>query len=396
MLQELRIKNFLSFRDEVLLNFEATKDKMFEECQVVEVEPGVRLLRFAMLYGANASGKTNLLVTLDYLRNFWFEKREDIDQTTKAIPFLLDKETPHEPSEFEMKFYIVGTRFSYCLVLDDKRVLLEKLSFYRSERPTMLFVRKFQDGRSVVKINPAVVKINNSVVDELSLKCLPNMSFFAARNQVNCSIPIIDEARDWMKTKFLPMITPNSSIYKYAENRMHNNDLLKEHMLHFVHQADFNITDIETNDKSNDIYFEHTVKNKRGVERYTLPFMLQSEGTRRTIGIEADIYAGAKNENFLLIDEMESSLHPDLVEFILGEFLRTKNRSQMLITTHYDPLLNTVDDLIRKDSVWFVEKGEDGNSELYSLVEFKGLSRLSSLQKSYRNGVFRAIPNIKN
>ncbi len=396
MLQELRIKNFLSFRDEVSLNFEATKDKTFEDYQVVEVEPGVRLLRFAMLYGANASGKTNLLATLDYLRNFWFEKREDIDQTTKAIPFLLDKETPHEPSEFEMKFYIENTRFNYLLVLDEKKVLLEKLSFYRSERPTMLFVRKFQDGRSVVKINPAVVKTNNAVVDELSLKCLSNMSFFAARNQVNCRIPIIDDARDWMRTKFLPMITPSTSMYKHAESRIRNNDLMKGLMLHFVRQADFNITDIETNEKSNDIYFEHTVKNKRGIERYTLPYMLQSEGTRRTLGMEADIYAGIENENFILIDEMESSLHPDLVEYMLREFLKTKNRSQMLITTHYDPLLNTVDDLIRKDSVWFVEKGEDGNTELYSLVEFKGLNRLSSLQKSYRNGVFRAIPNINN
>ena len=94
------------------------------------------------------------------------------------------------------------------------------------------------------------------------------------------------------------------------------------------------------------------------------------------------------------IDEIESSLHPDLTEFILEQFFKSDSRSQLLVTTHYDPLLDTVDDLIRKDSVWFTEKGEDGCSDLYSLVEFKGLRKIKSFQKSYRNGAFGAVPNI--
>lgn len=98
---------------------------------------------------------------------------------------------------------------------------------------------------------------------------------------------------------------------------------------------------------------------------------------------------------FLHIDEVEASLHPDLVEFILQKFLATKNRSQLLITTHYDPLLNTVDDLLRRDSVWFTDKAESGATTLYSLVEFKGLKRIASLQRAYRNGIFGALPNIK-
>ena len=72
MIQELKIKNFMSFRDEVTLNFEATKDKTFDKTHLVEVEPNVRLLRFAMVYGANASGKSNLLYALDFLQEFIF------------------------------------------------------------------------------------------------------------------------------------------------------------------------------------------------------------------------------------------------------------------------------------------------------------------------------------
>ena len=144
-----------------------------------------------------------------------------------------------------------------------------------------------------------------------------------------------------------------------------------------------------------DTNFEHTVKNARGVEKYTLPNEMQSQGTRRTFGIEAAIYQAMSNDEFLSIDEIESSLHPELIEFILEQFLKENSRSQLLVTTHYDPLLNTIDDLIRKDSVWFTEKGEDGSSELYSLSDFKGLNKIHSFQKSYRNGRFGALPNIQ-
>ena len=97
MIQEIKIKNFLSFRDEIVLNFEATKDTTFEEYQVYEVAPGVRLLRFALVYGANASGKSNLLIALDFLRKFWYNQQDDLDSPTNVIPFLLDKETPDQP-----------------------------------------------------------------------------------------------------------------------------------------------------------------------------------------------------------------------------------------------------------------------------------------------------------
>ena len=101
MIQEIKIKNFRSFRDEVTFSFEATKDKTFEDYQVVEVAKGVRLLRFALVYGANASGQSNLLQTFDFLSNFWFTTPKSIDEETGTIPFKFDANTPHEPSVFE-------------------------------------------------------------------------------------------------------------------------------------------------------------------------------------------------------------------------------------------------------------------------------------------------------
>jgi AAA15 family ATPase/GTPase len=428
MIQEFKTKNFRSFKDEVTLSFEATKDTTFENTQVVEVASGVRLLRLAIIYGANASGKSNLLDAFNFLRRFWFERHTDMDEPTGTIPFLLDKDTPGQPTEFSLKFYIGSIRYWYQLILDKHHVVLEKLFYYRTVQPTMLFSREFKDGQSVIKFNPVVIKVNDNVLDEITLKCLPNMSFFAARNMVNCSLEYVDEARDWMRRHALPLIDPRTIMFNYAGQKMLRDTDLKKYILNFIHRADFNITDVNVEKKAEPIpsefrnillnddniskeekdkiqvnpvfnrintNFEHTIKNSRGVEKYILPEELQSQGTRRTFGIEAAIYQAISNEEFLPIDEIESSLHPELIEFILEQFLKINNRSQLLVTTHYDPLLNTVDDLIRKDSVWFTEKREDGNSDLYSLTDFKGLNKIRSFQKSYRNGAFGALPNIQ-
>lgn len=429
MLEELRIKNFMSFRDEVSLNFEAAKDKTFEDRHVVEVAHGVRLLRFAMVYGANASGKSNLLYALAFIHDFVFSKPDDIEEETGAEPFRLDVATPDEPTKFSVKFYVDDTKYWYELELDRQKVLLERLYYYTSERPTKLFERSWNDGESVININSSVIKISQVAKDELSLRCLPNMSFFAARKQVNVAMKEIDVAREWFRNGIMPMVQPQTMMFEYASEKMLENGTLKSYLLDFVHRADFNISDIKTDmvkqpipqmvlkmmlqaedapaevkeklkkEKTFDqvrTTFVHKVRNSRGEESYLLPDMYQSEGTKRTIGVEAAIFEAVRKQALLFIDEIEASLHPDLVEFVIEQFLSHQNRAQLLVTTHYDPLLNTVgDDLIRKDSVWFTEKDETGNTELYSLVEYKGLNRITSLQKAYRNGVFGALPNIK-
>lgn len=400
MIQELKIRNFLSFRDEIEFSFEATKDRSFEDYQVVEVAPNIRLLRFAIILGANASGKSNILKAFDFLRVFWTDNHESLDEPTKVIPFLLDTSTPNEPTCFELKFWVNGVKYWYILRVNRKYVENETLYYYKSHQPTKIFGRTYEDGRSYIKFNPEVIKISKVAEEQLGLKCLPNISFFVARNKINISLPLIDTALNWLKDKIMPYIDPFTDLYEYAGKRIHNNDSLKEHLLDFIHRADFNIKGLQA-ERGNNLLskiktqFLHTVENERGIEEYVLPFRLQSEGTLRTIEVETAIYEAIKENAFIAIDEIESSLHPDLVEFIIEQFLKTKSESQLLVTTHYDSLLDTVNDLIRKDSVWFTEKDASGNTALYSLVDFKGLNKTSSFKKSYRNGKFGALPNIK-
>ena len=430
MIQEIKIKNFLSFKDEVKLSFEASKDNFAEDSQVVQINENTRLLRFAIIYGYNASGKSNLLGVFDFLSQFWTYKPKDVDIKTGVIPFRLDNQSPNEPSCFELIFYVQDTRYWYQLQLDERQVYLEKLSYYKTTQPIMLFERVLQDGQSVVNINQNAEKISAAAKELITINCLKNLSFFVARNQVNVSLPIIDAAKDWMKNQVMPVIFPNTRLTSYAEKLVSKSPQLSNHLVQFLSQADFNITDIsstvidhqlsdddvnyltENNGDSDEetlleierikkertiqqikTVFEHTVENENGRESYQLDKRFESEGTIRTFGIETAIYEALSSVSILPIDEIETSLHPKLLEKILYDYLKTPSRSQLIVATHNDGLLDLVDDLIRKDSVWFTNKDKAGVTELYKLTDFRGVNRLSSIREAYRNKRFGATMN---
>ena len=408
MIQEIKIKNFLSIKDEVTFSFEATKDKFAEEYQVVEVVPGVRLLRFAMVYGANASGKSNLLKAFEFLRAFWQKQAKSVDDSTEVIPFLFDRTTPTEPSRFEMVFYVEGVKHHYLLELDENQVSLEKLCYYKSVQPTMLFVRKFKDGKSDITYNPSVIKLSMTEKEKISLECLKNMSFFAALGKVNVNLPDLYAVRQWMVTHLEKMIDPTLSLTGTAEARLADDTVLRDYLVNYFRNTKFDISDIETKAvnvqkvdfpsgilknitvKSYRTLFEHSITNDAGEETYKLPLFLESYGTQRIFGLATAIYDIQKKGGFLMVDEIEASLHPKFLEKLLYEYFKNESQSQMLVTIHDDSLLDLVDDLVRKDSIWFTEKKASGTSDLYRLTDFRGLNRLSSIRSAYRLGRFGA------
>lgn len=426
MIQEFKFKNFLSFRDEAYFSFEPSKDDPIN--RVAIMPDGTKLLRFAVIFGANASGKSNFLQAFDFLRRFWSQVPARNDLSTRVTPFLLDKNTPNDDSCFEMKFYVDGTKYWYKLELNKERVSAESLYFYESVQPTRIFWREYLNGQSVVKFNPAAVKLKPAEIDAINLNCWKNMSFFASMAKVNMNIERISSVINWINEKLLPSIDSSTELSDYAKEKMLRDDAFRKYIKEFTEKADLRIAEIEIEETTyplsksqieiissakfiddaekaeilargtiNDINtgFKIRVKNSHGEEDYILPEDSQSAGTKRVIEIESAIYTIIKEQAFLEIDEVEASLHPTLLDFILDRFLKEEdNKSQLLVTTHYDPLLDGIDDLFGKDSVWFTEKNEDGNTEIYPLTDFKGLSKLSSIRKSYKNGQFGAIPEI--
>lgn len=431
MIQELKFKNFLSFRDETLFSFEPTKNEPIN--RVAVMADGMRILRFAVVFGANASGKTNFLEAFDFLRRFWTQVPSRNDLSTRAVPFLLDKNTPSEDTTFEMKFYVGGVRYWYKLSLNKEWVSNESLYFYDypSPQPTRIFWREYADGQSVVKFNPAAVKLKAAEIDAINLNCWKNMSFFASMAKVNMTIERVSDVVRWINEKLMPGINRNTELSGYAKEKMLKDEDFRKYLTSFIKTADLRIAEVNVKETThalneqqlkivsevpfidedqkveilskgsiNDIAtgFRVRVKNARGEEEYILAESSQSAGTTRVIEIESAIYTSIKEQAFLPVDEIEASLHPALLDYVLNEFLKVNdnNRSQLLVTTHYDPLLDSLDvnDLFGKDSVWFTEKKEDGNTELYPLTDFKGLSKLSSIRKSYKNGQFGAVPEI--
>lgn len=427
MIQEIKIKNFLSFKDEVRFSFEATSDKFAEESQVVTINENTRLLRFAIIYGYNASGKSNLLSVLDFLLYFWNFKPKDLDSKTGVIPFKLDRVSADKPSCFEIVFFVKDTKYWYQLELDQHQVYLEKLSYYKTTQPIMLFERTLKNGQSDIQFNPKGDKISAAAKDLISVNCLKNISFFVARNQVNVNLPIIDAAKDWLRNQLMDVISPTTRLTSYAQKQASENDDLISYLVQFLHEADFNITDISTdiiskqltdeaikfltedNDDTDEdsiketerikkertvkqiqTTFEHTVENDNGKETYQMDKKYESTGTIRTFGIEAAIFEALQTNAVLPIDELETSLHPMLLEKILFDYLKTPSRSQLIVTTHNDGLLDLLNDLIRKDSVWFTEKKKSGVTDLYKLTDFRGLNRISSIREAYRNKRFGA------
>ena len=428
MIQEIKIKNFRSFKDEVTFSFEASNDKFAEDSQVVQINENVRLLRFAVVYGYNASGKSNLLHAIDFLHYFWIYKPGGMDEGTNVDPFKLDRTSSNDPTRFDLIFYVGNTKYSYQLELDRQQVYWEKLSYYKSTQPIMLFERRWENNQSVIDFNNSGNgdKVSAAVKELITINCLKNMSFFMARNQVNVSLPLIDAAKDWMKGQIMPAIYPHTNLTNYAQRRTSTNQAITKHIVDFLHEADFNITNIQSNVINQVIsddaikffledanttqeekerirkektirqirtIFEHTIETEEGKETYSMEWENESVGTMRTFGLEAALFEAVQTQSLLPIDEVDTSLHPKLLEKILFEYLRTPSRTQLLVATHNDGLLDLVDDLIRKDSVWFTEKKKSGVTDLYKLTDFRGVNRLSSIREAYRNKRFGATMN---
>lgn len=430
MVNELRLRNFLSFKEETVISFEASKDTFKEDTLLVTMADGTRLSRIAIIYGANASGKSNLLAAFEYLFWFWKRRTDDQDAPTEVEPFALDSETPSQPTEFNLKLYVNNKKYIYQLILNPKAVLSEKLYVYNSNQPSLLLHRELVDGNTALKFNATLIKVPAAVKEELTAKCLNNTSFFAARKGVNCNLGEIDDVRDWMINHTLPVIELGQHMFTYAESKMLDNEDTKNHLLEFSHQIGLNIEDMlvekdympltpemiqfmqstgrlseESVSKLNKdprmqtgfkTDFRVSVNNIRGKEIYTLPKSSQSDGTLRSLGVETAIYVAEQSNKLLPIDEIESSLHPMLLKFMIQRFLKTPSRSQLLLTTHYDPLFKAADGYLRKDSFWLIEKKDDGRSELYPLVSRNGVNKMRSLQRAYMNNKLGALPQITN
>ena len=402
MIAEIKFKNMFSFRDETVLSFEADKSKDLESYHVVELAPGVKLLKLAVIYGANASGKSNIIKVCDFIRSFITCTPLNKAELIKIVPFLLNRTSKEQASEFSVSFYAMNgdkaIRYVYSVLLETTHIVRETLIYYLSQQPATVFERSMENNVSSIKFGQKV-KISTAAKEEITLKCLPNMSVFAAYMQVNTNIAEMETALQYLTKQMMPAIVPTSSLSRYAEEAI-KKETAKEYILRYLQEADFNISNISSKEQEtkkgvvNYTMYQHKVSSGLGGnDYYEFPELYESDGTIRTFGLASQIQNSIGSNAFLAVDEIESSLHPKLIEYMIERFLKESKQAQLLLTTHYDGLLGE-EDLLRKDNIWFAEKNTDGASVLYPLTDFKGLNRISSLQKAYKFGKFGAVPNL--
>lgn len=418
MILELRIKNFLSFREEQILSFEASTDKDYESQYCIEVKEGVKLLKLGIIYGANASGKTNVLKALDFIRDFIINQKKDKSVQTGHIPFLFDEKSEHDSGEFLLSFYINKIKYIYTLVIDKRIVHHEKLVYYPSIQPAIFFERNFDTTKekSIVTFGKT---INLSISDKKVIEGLTinNSSVFSAFAKANVEKSAFDEIYNWFKDNFMKIVRPNTDLFGWTSSRVEKNEKCKDFVLEVLQKADFNISSIQIKEeeiaidneleskildsnlptelkeqviqkgilKAKDISFIH----KTELIEKTLPRFLESNGTIRYYGLGGILNKLLSNNSFLLIDELENSLHYELVSHFIKSFLLNSENSQLLFTTHDINLLN--EDFLRRDSVWFVNKNKFGASEIYSLLDFKLHKNLSPFN-AYKVGKLGAKP----
>lgn len=402
MIAEIKFKNMFSFRDETVLSFEADKSKDLESYHVVELAPDVKLLKLAVIYGANASGKSNIIKVCDFIRSFITCTPLNKAELIKIVPFLLNRTSKEQASEFSVSFYAMNgdkaIRYVYSVLLETTHIVRETLIYYLSQQPATVFERSMENNVSSIKFGQKV-KISTAAKEEITLKCLPNMSVFAAYMQVNTNIAEMETALQYLTKQMMPAIVPTSSLSRYAEEAI-KKEIAKEYILRYLQEADFNISNISSKEQEtkkgvvNYTMYQHKVSSGLGGnDYYEFPELYESDGTIRTFGLASQIQNSIGSNAFLAVDEIESSLHPKLIEYMIERFLKESKQAQLLLTTHYDGLLGE-EDLLRKDNIWFAEKNTDGASVLYPLTDFKGLNRISSLQKAYKFGKFGAVPNL--
>ena len=396
MIAEIKFKNMFSFRDETVLSFEADKSKDLESYHVVELAPDVKLLKLA------ASGKSNIIKVCDFIRSFITCTPLNKAELIKIVPFLLNRTSKEQASEFSVSFYAMNgdkaIRYVYSVLLETTHIVRETLIYYLSQQPATVFERSMENNVSSIKFGQKV-KISTAAKEEITLKCLPNMSVFAAYMQVNTNIAEMETALQYLTKQMMPAIVPTSSLSRYAEEAI-KKETAKEYILRYLQEADFNISNISSKEQEtkkgvvNYTMYQHKVSSGLGGnDYYEFPELYESDGTIRTFGLASQIQNSIGSNAFLAVDEIESSLHPKLIEYMIERFLKESKQAQLLLTTHYDGLLGE-EDLLRKDNIWFAEKNTDGASVLYPLTDFKGLNRISSLQKAYKFGKFGAVPNL--
>jgi hypothetical protein len=424
MLIEFKVANFRSIREEQTFSLVAAKaDKSLKQNLIGQRLPGLsetRYLKGAAIYGANASGKTNVLAAIEFLANFVRRSGTKIQpgDLTGAEPFKLDVASKDCPSTFEVTFVADGTRFTLGMALDSKRVTEEYLTAYPKGFPQKWYHRTYDAiSSSYIWSRPSAAFKHDKSLQE---KTRENSSYISIGAQFNHAQ--LTQIFNWFRRnlRFLQLSAEGFLSHNFTSSLM-SEPGDKAQILKLLQSADIGVSeakvvssevtvddlkarlpptilaDMEAKGQLKprtqlEIKLLHTAK---GIP--PLPFNFEEEesaGTRRFFCLVGPWLDILKHGYTVFVDEIETSLHPllvrELLKLVLSEHYNPKG-AQIIFTTHSPALLDNA--LLRRDQIWFTEKTPEGVTHLYPLTDYKPRQD-EAIARGYLGGRYGAIPFI--
>lgn len=416
MIEEFSFGNFWSFKDIQTLNMTAAKIKsknaLLDTNNVFPVNKELSLIKSKAIYGANASGKSNVVKALVTFIRIIRDSAKEEQALNLIDSFQLSTETNLQPTFFQLIFRVGKKRYRYGFEADDKSIKSEWLFSTPGKREQPLFIR---EKNEIVEINQTHFEegvLYQKLLENSKDQIFTDTSLFLTHLN---SIGFAKLSKQIFKTISSISIVSglgHKGMYSVAGESL-NDAIKKKFILDFLNKADVGIDDLETVEITNENLpdnAEEEVKqelkkgkiivssrtqfdsNLKAVGKSEFSFGIQeSEGTKKMFELSPFIYRSLKEGVPLVIDEFDSRFHPLLTKKIVELYNSSKNRkSQLIFTTHDTNLLSP--ELLRRDQIDFVEKDKYGASHLYTLVEIKGVRNDASFEKDYIQGKYGAIP----
>ncbi len=421
MIVEFSVENFFSIKSEQKISFEPSSDTFMSDEYTYEVKEGVRLLKIGIIYGANASGKSNVLNAIEFFHELVLRRPDDRQSKTGVVPFKLDDVSRNKSTKMSMAFYVNQIKYILSFELDSKHILSETLIAYESNRPTKLYSRNYNSETDSSVINFGVnLKMIKKDQNTISGNTLNNCSVLASFGKSNVEKTKLNDVYDYFAKQIKDILPPGILLSGFVKNQLDKDTdgSLKEFVLKFLKASDFNIEDVVLHEEEElitpelerliqqapideeskaEMLKKGTITNtelsfthKVGERSYELPEAYESNGTIRFLGMAVILNFLLNKKQFVAIDEVETSLHYELLSYFIRVFLaNSNNTSQMLLTTHDINLLD--EDFIRRDTIWFTDKDERGETKIVRLSSL-GLHKNLSPYNAYRQGKLVKLP----
>lgn len=417
MIRDFWVKNYLSIRDKQELSFLA-KGPSSE--LITEVADGVFLFKLGILYGPNASGKSNMLIALNEVFRLLVLPKSDANESIdRSIPFILTK---NDPIEMHVSFYANGIRYDYDVSYNEKFILSEYLYYYPNKSKALFYERHFVDEnvQAEIKFGPSL-QLFVKTQDSIRENTLNNHSVLSVcrKAALKEDIAPFNILHSWIMDNYHEVDGDGQKGFVEILKDAYNSPIKRKFYNTMLQKADLNIMEYRpiVEDRVVPAEFRERIQKENIPEEmkeallkptvdsiafvnhsingdFDIPLRWQSKGTLKYIRILDALYDMVTSSHVYYLDELGEDLHNDLLYYYLNVFLFNSEKSQLIITSQETTLLSQ--DMINENRgvVWFVEKNKETASSEYSRGDSFGLHKNLSLYNSYRIGRLGAKPEL--